>query len=589
MKKLLKFLREKPLFYLLPLLIVAYFMVIPAKMEILDMKITRNGKTENIKLPYSVAMEEDEVFLVSFNFSTKNKKAAKFKVTPDDCIQEVLINGKQFPLEGVKGLCDYINGASFDFSEYVQEGLNNVEFKIMNMGGQGGLQVETLFNALGSWSFMQYVFALLFLIFVALILRKFKFKAVAISIILLGIIARLIVYSYTGPLQNPHDIDAHLEYIQIVAEEKRIPEIKEGWMTYQPPLYYIVSAVVKNIADNYDPSLTNRFQQQFNMLLSFGSVIFGVALIMNLFGNRAIAYLTALVSVLWPLSVIAAPRINNDSLFSFGALLCMLFAQRFWHFHKKSDMLLATIGASIAVAAKSNGFVILGVWIIIYVLNVIFTLKIGSLRILFVSIFLIALSACLSNYRTIVGVFEGKKLELVANTDGLNSGLKVQNTAGNYLYFDLKDYLLFPYTSAWQNEGGRQYFWNYILKSSLYLYKEHKIWKHPVAIFMRTMLCIFALLIFVLALWGIIHVKFKEIPQMLFTVFLFASLMYIRISYPYASSYEFRFILPVLFPLVYFAARGVQILEDSRLRKLSYISMLAFAALSFTVIVVRAI
>ncbi|MCL1956963.1 MAG: hypothetical protein FWF63_06540 [Fibromonadales bacterium] len=589
MKKLLKFLREKPLFYLLPLLIVAYFMVIPARMEILDMKITRNGKTENVKLPYSVAMEEDEVFLFSFNFSTKNKKTAKFRVTPDDCIQEVLINGKQFPLEGVKGLCDYINGAFFDFSEYGSEGLNNVELKIMNMGGIGGLQVETLFNDLGSWSFMQYVFALFFLLYVALILRKFKFKSVAISIILLGIIARLIVYAYTGPLQNPHDIDAHLEYIQIVAEEKRIPEIREGWVTYQPPLYYVVSAMVKNIADNYDPSLTNRFQQQFNMLLSFGCVIFGVALIMNLFGNRAIAYLTALVSVLWPLSVIAAPRINNDSLFSFGALFCMLFAQRFWHFHKNSDILLATVGASIAVAAKSNGFVILGVWIIIYVLNVIFTLKIGSLRILFVSIFIIALSIFLSNYRTIADIFEGKQAELVANVDGLNSGLRVQNAAGNYLYFDLKDYLLSPYTSAWQDDGGRQYFWNYLLKSSLYLYKEHKVWKHPVASFSRIMLCIFALLIFVLALWGIINVKYKEIPQMLFTVFLFASLICFRANYPYSCSNDFRYILPVLFPLVYFSVRGVQILEDSRLRKLSYISMLAFAVLSFTVIVVRAI
>jgi hypothetical protein len=72
---------------------------------------------------------------------------------------------------------------------------------------------------------------------------------------------------------------------------------------------------------------------------------------------------------------------------------------------------------------------------------------------------------------------------------------------------------------------------------------------------------------------------------MLFTICLFSALIYLRISSPYSCSNEFRFIFPVLFPLVYFSARGAQILENSRLRKLSYTGMLAFAALSFAFIV----
>ncbi|MCL1955697.1 MAG: hypothetical protein FWF63_00110 [Fibromonadales bacterium] len=578
-----KVLRE-PLFYSLILLSVLYIVIIPAKMEISDVKITRDNKTEVIQLPYLAEMGEGEVFLVSLNLAVKNKKNAKFKIIPDDCIQEILINEKQFPLDGINGLCDYSNGIFFDFSKYVQEGLNSFEFKIINSGGPGGLRMETLFNGFYSLNFIQYVFVLFLLCSIALILRKFKFKLIAISIILLGIVARLVVYSYTGPLQNPYDVDAHLEYIKIVAEEKRIPKINEGWATYQPPLYYIVSAMVKKIADSYEPSLTNRVQQQFSMLLSFACVIFGVALIINLFGNRAIAYLTALVSVLWPISVMAAPRIGNDSLFYFGALFCMLFAQRYWHFHKNSDMLLATIGASIAVAAKSNGLVILGVWVIVYALKVLFSLKIGSLRVLLVSISIMALSVCLSNYRTIVNIFEKNRVELIPNAVSLHGGLKVQNTVGNYLYFDLKDYLLFPYTSAWQDEGGRQYFWNYLIKSSLSLYRENGIWKYPIGNVLCSMLCILALLIFVLALWGLIHIKYREIPQMLFAVFLFVALIYFRVNYPYSCSNEFRYILPVLFPLVYFSTRGVQILANSRLRKLSYISMLVFAALSFVFI-----
>jgi len=578
---------SEPLFYLLPLLVAGYFIIIPAKMEISDIIITRNGKTENIKLPYSIDMERGETFFISYNLLIKDKKTAKFNIIPDDCIQEILINGEKFPLDSIGGLCDYLKGVYFDFSKYVQEGLNHFEFRVTNSGGPGGLQIETPYNGFKGTSLIHFIFVLLFLFYIGLILRKFKFKFRVISIILLGIIVRLIVYTYTGPMQNPYDVGAHLHYIQIIAEEKRIPKINEGWSTFHPPLYYIASAAIKNIADSYDPSLTNRILQQESLLISFVSVVLGVALIINLFGNCWVAYLASLVSVLWPGFVLAAPRIGNEGLFYFGALLCMLFAQRYWRLHKNSDIFLASLGAAIALAAKSTGFVILGVWIIVYVLSVVRLLKFGSLRTLLASALIVVLFAGFSNYRTIVDVFAGEKFELVGNASGLNGNLRVNNLAGNYLYFDLEDYLLSPYTSPWTDKGGRQYYWNYALKTSLF--GEFRSLNSSIGYTTATILSIFALFIFILALWGIIHVKSKDLPPLFFMVFLFAAHIYLRIISPYSCSNDFRYIFPVLFPLVYFATRGVQTLENSRLRKLSYISMLSFAALSFAFIVGQAI
>jgi len=583
--KIRKILSE-PLFYLLPLLAVLYLTIIPARMEISDIKITRNDKTENIVLPYSVGMANNEVFFISYNLSIKDIKTAKFNVIPDDCIQEIFINGEKFPLNDIKGLCDYSRGVHLDFSKYVHEGLNRFEFRIMNGGGPGGLRVEMPYDGFKSLSIIHYIFVLIFLLSTALLLRKFRFKFIAISIILLGIIVRLVLYTYTGPTQYSYDPGGHLQYIQIISEEKRLPKNDEGWSTYHPPLYYAVSAIIKNIADRYDTSLTNRILQQESLLLSFACVIFGVALILNLFGNCRIAYLAALISALWPGFAIAAPRIGNDSLFYFGALFCMLFAQRYWRLHKNSDVLLASIGASIALASKATGFVILGVWVIIYILGTIRHLKIGSLRTLFASIFIIALFIGFSNYRTVINILDGKKASLVGNSSGLNGNLRVNNTMGNYLYFDLQDYILEPYASAWNDEGGRQYFWNYALKTSLF--GEFKFWNATPGYIFATALSILALLISMLALWGIIHVKFKDLPPLLFVIFLFAAHIYLRVSYPYSCSNDFRYILPVLFPIAYFSLSGAQILGDSRLRKFSYINMLIFAALSFVFIVVRA-
>ncbi|MDR0516066.1 MAG: glycosyltransferase family 39 protein [Fibromonadaceae bacterium] len=588
--KIIKKILYEPLLYLLLLLIAAYLAImISSHIEILDAKITRNGITESIILPYATDMARDEVFFVSFNLSVKSNKSVKLNIIPDDCLQELLINGEKFPLDKIKGLCDYTRGAYFDFSKYVQEGLNHFEFRIINTDGSGGMRVEMPYNGLKQFSFLHYIFVLLFLFSTVLILRKFKFKLIAILIILLGITIRLIVYTYMSPLSSPYDVREHLEYIQIVAEENRLPSRQECWECHQPPLYYIAFAGIKNVTDRYDPTLTNRILQQGHLLLSFASIVFGVAFLINLFGNNRGAYLAALIAVFWTGFVVAAPRINNDTLFYFGTLFCMLFAQRYWHWHKSSDILLASIGASIALAAKSTGFVILGIWVIIYILAAIRSLKLGSLRVLFASVFIVAFFTGFSNYRTVIDVFQGNKTGLIKPVFGLNEAMKIENSLGSFVYFDLQDYLLLPYTSAWNDEGGRQYFWNYVIKSSLYLYKEIKLYDSPIGSFFATMLCIFTLFIFILALWGIIHLKIRDIPAMLFTVFLFVALVYHRIIHPYACNMEFRYIFPVLFPLSYFSVRGVQILQDSRLRKFGIIILSSFTILSFLFIVGQAL
>jgi len=583
MKKLL----HEPLFYLLPLLAVAYFMVISTRLDISDLKLIRGDKIEDIKLPFlSEDIQNQESFLMTFNLFVKNKVAI-LNIVPDDCIQEILINGKKVPLDEIKNLCIDLKGIKFDFSKYVQNGLNHIEIRIINHGGPGGVSIAMPNDGFRSLSLIHYVFTLLFLFSVVLILRKLKFRFIAILIILLGITVRLTLYSYTGPMQNAYDWYGHLEYLRIISEEKRLPNNNECWQCYQPALYYIPFAVIKNIVDRYDPAITNRILQQCSLLLSFGCVILGVTLILNFFGNRKEAYLAALLSVLWPGFVLAAPRITNDILFYFGSLFCMLFAQRYWRTHRGLDMLLASIGASISLLAKSNGIVILAAWVIIYILNVMRSLRMGSLRILFTSVFIILLSLGISSHRMIVDVYEGRNTKLVGNIGGLPDGLKVKNTVGNYLYFDLQDFLLEPYVDPFGDKGGRQYFWNYAIKTSLF--GDFKLWESDIGRALAIALSVFALLIFMLSLWSIIHVKFKDFPPLIFTTLFFVALICYRAIYPYSCNNDFRFIFPALFPLVYFAVSGTQILENSRLRKLSYVGMLTFAALSLAFIVGRAI
>jgi len=174
--KIKKYLRE-PLVYVLPLLAVVFFIIVFSSSKILNVKITRDGIAENVVLPYIVEMPYNEVFFASFDLVVRNNEFAKFNIIPDDCIQEILINGKSFPLDGIQGLCDCAKGANFNFSEYVQKGLNHFEFRIINSGGgPAGFDIKS-YSDIKRFSLIHYVFALLVLISAILIIRKFKFPS----------------------------------------------------------------------------------------------------------------------------------------------------------------------------------------------------------------------------------------------------------------------------------------------------------------------------------------------------------------------------------------------------------------------------
>jgi hypothetical protein len=80
----------------------------------------------------------------------------------------------------------------------------------------------------------------------------------------------------------------------------------------------------------------------------------------------------------------------------------------------------------------------------------------------------------------------------------------------------------------------------------------------------------------------------KEFPLALFLLALFAALMFARIQYPYSCSNDFRFIIPVLLPLSYFSVKGIQILNNWRLKILGYSSIVLFAFFSLIFISGRA-
>ena len=71
------------------------------------------------------------------------------------------------------------------------------------------------------------------------------FLALGIAAVLGLHIHNLLSYPYS---RSYFDYEAHVAYVQYVAQHWRVPIATQGWEMYQPPLYYFVSAIVYTVA-----------------------------------------------------------------------------------------------------------------------------------------------------------------------------------------------------------------------------------------------------------------------------------------------------------------------------------------------------
>jgi hypothetical protein len=200
------------------------------------------------------------------------------------------------------------------------------------------------------------------------------------------------------------------------------------------------------------------------------------------------------------------------------------------------------------------------------------------LRGIVLSFGIIALLAVFSQTRAIQSVMEGGNISLVGNSSGLNSNLKVKNEVGYYAYFDLEKFIIYPYTSPWDDALGRQYFWNYAFKTSLF--GEFHLNGTPFGKTLAGVISLLVLPLLLFALWGALHFQGRDAPALLFGLALFAALAWARFQYPYSCTNDFRYIMPALVPLCGFAVRGIQEVKDGRLRLLGGFAVLGFALLS---------
>ncbi|GHV16224.1 hypothetical protein AGMMS49938_16020 [Fibrobacterales bacterium] len=562
--KFSSFIRE-PLLYLLPLLLVLWYANLPSEDIPNEAILTTDGNASIVKFPYkNFNAEEHKDFKISLYM--KNSALATYRIIPDDCLKKLTINGEEIPVKNIHGTCDYENGFIMDLSKYLNQDENFLEFELHNNSGTAALSLIRLPPAF--WSLKNIAFCTVLILSLSLLLRKLKFSHTAVLLIALGVFIRLVYFSYTTPFERVYDLAGHLEYIGIIANENRIPSTLETWSSNHPPTYYLFGAFLSKISSNYEYLLS-----QFALLCSFASLIYGVAFIKMLNLQRRFFFLSGLIFVLYPGFVLSSTRIGNDVPAYLGMFICMCYAQMWWKRKTAKNMIFATLGAAIAIMFKSTGIAVAGAWAVIWIIGILYSLKIPSVKGTFACVVIMLLALFAAQYRTIINFAEDEKV-LVVSTERTNSALKVKNSLGNYLYFDSKDFFTEPYPNTYQDNGGRQYFWNFIIKTSLF--GEYKVWNTDFGKNLALALGVFALFLWLISIAGIFKCDRQHIPSLIFLAFLIASLIAARAIYPFSCLSDFRYIMPAIAPLSVFMVSGARAFNSRRLRIFSYVILSLF-------------
>ena len=552
MKRLVRIFKI-PEFYCALLLVICIAGGLVMRVNVENATLERSGLSEPVAFPVAQPMAHGELFKVDLDLVGTFDVPYDLQVVPDDCAQKMKINGERLNLDGVEGLCDFTKGfvvKGETLSPYKKGGSNHYTFYMRNNGGNAGLNIFV--HQTSPLVFAANVGAILFLSLLCfLIALRLKLRWKIALLIFLGVVLRVVFFENVSYTTYTHDVGGHIDYIEYILEKHAVPGDKDCWSCYHPPVYYLTSAVAYKLGNIVGVPGTTGLQS-FSLLLSVATLLFGILFLRSFLSGRLLG-ISSLLWTFWPVLILMSPRVGNDQMFCMLHVLCLWSGATYLKSGRGKYLIVAVLATALAMWTKTTAAVTLGMLMLFavcgYFMNARFLHPTKSEVVAWVLLVALLVAVVLQKVLGETG--------LVDNTNGLNPRLRVGNEAFNYIYFDLENFIRQPFTSAWDDEYGRQYFWNYTFKTALF--GEFRMSSLNAARVLATTVSCTFLGLLAYGLRGFWQTKLKLIHWLLLLqAFAFLSaLMFLRIKYPYSCSNDFRFIVPIILSFGPFVALGI--------------------------------
>ena len=507
------------------------------------------------------------------------------RIIPDEHLDALYVNGRSVDLSKIDQtqLGDFNNGVELDLQGYITPGDNILQIAVSNQNGRGGVSIDYL--PLGWHGIVPWFLLVLggWLFFVAL-MPIFGLDRDLSWIVGIGI-AMVVLYWFKTPFAlRQFDVFAgggHLDYIRYILDNHTLPPPDGGWEYHQPPLYYLLAANFYALGEQIGWLGWVNALRWFSFLLWIVFITAGLAVLQKyLKRNVWILRISALGFCCWPAGIIHSIRIGNDVCFYACYAVGLWAVCQWWTSYRLRWFAISSIFCLFAITSKASGLGLLGTLLALLFVRVWRAYKSSNQRRLsdlwrctFWLVLTQLIAFFIGFYSKVTAYLSGRTSDLLMGNaaQSLNSGLAVANDWSHMLGLDWVTFLQQPWLDAWNDVSGRQYFWNYLLRSSITSEFNFSNAFRPISLVASALLLLLVLVVLVRGLMK--TVRMKEILRsrsllslrstwQLLPVFLGGGSLLIlvwmyRFRLPYSCHAEFRLIYPSIICFIVLACSRV--------------------------------
>lgn len=515
-----------------------------------DAIVREHGKDQTVSYPIRVRSTEDTVSL-SLSFIAPPLSARRYHLFFLGCIDTLAVNGVPVALEHS---CDEGLGVTADFSGALHRGKNSLTADLRPLA-EPHLLSFTLQASRTDPLVLCPILLLIFLLVLATALLQKSHAADHLALLWIfmgGILLRILYLSATPWSIRSLDWQGHMQYIGFIFDFHRLPDPAWGWQTYQPPLYYILSAVWTWLMQSPNRSFASAMDslQLWSLLLSCGQLVLMLWIGLQLFPDakqRHALRLYALIVAVFPGVLFFSSRISNDVAALPLATLTLALLLRWWKKGSIGQMVAIAVSLGIGLLTKSTALPLLACVLLLIPLHPLLSWRRRALHAVTA---LVIVTAIAGPYFVMLHI---SGMGLIGNVASLDPGLRISTSFWHLFSFNPLRILLHPIVGSFPAGPERQYLWEMLFRTALV---------GNATFTPRILPAGFALLYSGLLVIPILAVGMASalrrgglyVPLLLCTIVLLLASALARVLYPFVSTQDFRYCAVLLVPCSAFVA-----------------------------------
>jgi 4-amino-4-deoxy-L-arabinose transferase-like glycosyltransferase len=454
-----------------------------------------------------------------------------------------------------------ITGARLPLGQYLHAGDNAVDV-VLSVTTNPPVMIFAMEPSLWHWqSLLLFAFCVFALCAWVFFLRSFgilSFPRSALFITFFGIVLRT-VYTFSTPsFLRSYDAQGHLDYIRFLLDHVRLPLAGEIWQGHQAPLFYLLSAPFAWLAQelHVDASMTSMLLQILPLVLSICTLLVGVSIILRSFSSASSRVIGTLVIAVFPALVYQSAQISNDVLLTLFGFLWYGSVLRALTKNSALSWIAVGLLCGLGLLTKANS----ASWMIISIVLIALSAVPVRRRAEFM-LMMIASTFATGGWWYVWGFFSTQHYSLVANAFQQISTVLLTPTVREIFTFNPIAILLHPSASASDPLTRSAFFLETLFRTSQ-VGSLH---------FSNTeMMLSLALILLLPMLYGAVRECKDRLCTHTITIILFVlSILLFRLQYPFSVSQHFRYITPMVLPIVCLLLRGIAEMRPLFLRILA--------------------